>query len=194
MICLVGLVISPLRPPSSQPLGGLARRAGYFASGSGTSAEFIALEGGDLCGRRPTGGMLEFQVALSALEFMGYAAVGLGERDLALGADFLELDDGNRSGYVVAQRDVNVGVNELTRLDFLPVGVSGDNFLGNCHTAFKVLLLFNGQSGFIGIMEKESDYRHGLTGLFKMKLPNYLMLRFGLLKINITGKMIKREK
>jgi len=82
--------IKPCSRCSPNPLGGLARRAGYFMSERGKLAEFIALEGGDLCGKGVENGMLEFQVILSALEVMGYAAVGLGERDLALGADFLE--------------------------------------------------------------------------------------------------------
>jgi len=82
--------IKPCSSCGPNPLGGLARRAGYFMSERGKPAEFIALEGGDLCGKRVENGMLEFQVILSALEVMGYAAVGLGERDLALGPDFLE--------------------------------------------------------------------------------------------------------
>jgi len=82
--------IKPCSSCSLHPLGGLARRAGYFAREPGRPAAFIALEGGDLCGRRVENGVLELQVILSALEVMGYAAVGLGERDLALGADFLE--------------------------------------------------------------------------------------------------------
>ncbi len=82
--------IKPCRTCGLRPLGGLARRAGFLANQSGKSVDVVALEGGDLCGKRAENGVLEFQVILSALEVMGYAAVGLGERDLALGADFLE--------------------------------------------------------------------------------------------------------
>ena len=82
--------IKPCSTCGTRPLGGLAGRAGFLAAQSGTSVDFVALEGGDLCGRKSKNGELEFQVILSALDVMGYGAVGLGERDLELGPDFLE--------------------------------------------------------------------------------------------------------
>jgi len=46
----------------------------------------ILLEGGDLT----EGDAAKFQMLLSALDYMGYVALGLGERDLALGSRFFD--------------------------------------------------------------------------------------------------------
>jgi len=71
-------------------IGGLAPRAGYLAGERARHPGIIALEGGDITPGRSRNDATTFQAILSALDVMGYAALGLGERDLVQGADFLE--------------------------------------------------------------------------------------------------------
>jgi len=90
--------LTPCKTCGKTQLGGLARRAQYFNSELGKCAGYLAVEGGDLCAReKGDDSTIKFQVIVSALDAMGYSAVGLGERDLALGADFLETMVGRTS-------------------------------------------------------------------------------------------------
>ena len=52
----------------------------------------------------------------------------------AVETGLLELVDGHRGGDVVAQDDVQFGVDELTGLDLIEAGVVGEDLLCQCHS------------------------------------------------------------
>ena len=72
-------------------------------------------------------------------------------------AVLLENVDRDRRGNVVAENHVELGVDQLTSLDFFEPRVSREDFLGHCHTHIVSLQFFNMLIKFFKTLEGSCD-------------------------------------
>ncbi|MBM4083196.1 MAG: hypothetical protein FJ272_00225 [Planctomycetes bacterium] len=81
-------LIEPCRC-SERQLGGISRRAGIIKSIASQPLNVLTLDNGDVVSMMGRQEELKYETAIMAMNRMGYAAMGVGEGDLALGLDYL---------------------------------------------------------------------------------------------------------
>ena len=91
-IVLTGQDLGSLEPCgcSSGQWGGLSRRHTLLRSIQSSNIPTMILSTGDLSDQPDRLGEIKFQTQIQSMNLMGYHAVGLGEKDLMLGVDFIQ--------------------------------------------------------------------------------------------------------